>query len=175
MCKAVFDAYKPKTVIDVGCAIGDYVKGFLDLGVDASGLEGAKDCLPYLMIPRERLLLWDLREALPLAKAGIWKADVALCLEVAEHIEEEYSENFFYNLAHLSDQVVMSFCPPGKGGGHYHVNEQESAYWISGMARQGMVYRRGKAEEVREGWAVVASKKAMRSYDQHLLCFKAGG
>ena len=38
----IIEKFYPKTVLDVGCAYGELVKGFIDLGVEAYGIDGSE-------------------------------------------------------------------------------------------------------------------------------------
>lgn len=173
VCLAVNNALHPKSLIDVGCAIGEFVVGFLELGVNAYGLEGTENVLDHIEIPRERLYIFDLRlpfEAF-LCPGTDHGFDLALCLEVAEHIEPEFVDIFLDNLCSFSDRVLMSFAPPGQSG-HCHYNCQEALYWIKKMADRGYLYRYEVVKEVREGLEPVKHKREIRSYYQHLLFFQ---
>lgn len=179
VCRAINGVLHPRSLIDLGCATGDFVNGFLDMGVDAYGLEGTTNCLDYIQIPRERMLIWDLRKKLPHQEAidkgipfGLRTGfGVALCLEVAEHIEEEHCDVFLDNLATLSKKIVMSYAPPGQGG-HYHVNCQDAEYWVDKMYVRGFLVNNIVRDKIKKFWIAVAHKREMRSYYNHLLYFE---
>lgn len=169
VCNAVIEVLHPETIIDVGCAIGDYVDGFVDRGVDAVGLEGSTNVWEYLECEVSRVFVLDLRTPINIHR----KFDVALCLEVAEHIEPEYADVFVKNLVALSDTVVMSAAIPGQRG-HYHVNCQEPPYWIGKFSSYGLTYNRELVEAFKMEWTNVRSKREMRSYHDHLFVFQGG-
>lgn len=56
------------------------------------------------------------------------KFDLVESLEVAEHFDEKYAENFIKLLTSLGDMVLFSAAIPYQGGTH-HVNEQPPYYW----------------------------------------------
>ena len=62
------------------------------------------------------------------------KFDLVESLEVAEHFDEQYAENFIKLLTSLSDVVLFSAAIPYQGGTH-HVNEQPPAYWAKLFAK----------------------------------------
>jgi len=97
--------------------------------------------------------------------------DLVVCLEVAEHIEPEYVDIFLNNLCSLSNQVLMSFAPPGAGG-HYHVNCQGAIYWIEKMAERGYTLDLDIVKAVQSGLEPVKHKREIRSYYNHLLFFR---
>ncbi len=116
----------PKSVVDVGCGCGSFLKEFMELGVtDVIGCDND-------WVPKETLLIpnnfrtKNLNEKIEIER----KFDLALSLEVAEHLLKSRAESFISELCSLSDVVVFSAATPGQGG-HMHVNEQPLPYWIS--------------------------------------------
>jgi SAM-dependent methyltransferase len=67
-------------------------------------------------------------EADPPADVGV--ADVALCLEVAEHLPPAMGENLVRFLIRHAESIVFSAAHPGQGGTG-HINEQPKQYWIT--------------------------------------------
>jgi len=53
---------------------------------------------------------------------------MALCLEVAEHLQGSSAENFIKVLTTYSDVIVFSAAIPDQGGFN-HINEQWPSYW----------------------------------------------
>jgi SAM-dependent methyltransferase len=123
-----------ETVIDIGCGIGEW--GF---EIDKFGVEkyiGVDHKIPKkkLLIPEERFIDHDLIDGsdFPLD----CKFDLALCLEVLEHIPEENSEKAIDLLCSLSDQILFSAAIPYQGGRH-HVNEQWQSWWAKKFEDRG--------------------------------------
>jgi len=54
--------------------------------------------------------------------------DLALCLEVGEHIAKKNSPLLVDSLAKAADVILFSAALPGQGGNH-HVNEQWPEFW----------------------------------------------
>ena len=90
------------------------------IGVDGEWVEASK-----LMIPASRFVAHDLRLPLWLDR----RFDLALCLEVAEHLPESAAGTLVGSLVKLADAVLFSAAVPGQGG-VAHINEQWPAYWI---------------------------------------------
>src|SRR4029077_9311828 len=68
----------PETVIDVGCGVGAWTSQWSSaIGVDGDWVPRDK-----LLIPEAQFLAHDLTQPLKLGR----KADLVLCLEVAEHL-----------------------------------------------------------------------------------------
>ncbi len=56
--------------------------------------------------------------------------DVALCLEVAEHLPPVLGDSLVALLSDISSTVVFSAAPPGQGG-IGHINEHPREYWTA--------------------------------------------
>lgn len=168
VCNAIDKVLNPLSIIDVGCGIGDYVDGFLTRGVFAYGLEGSKNCLPYLVVPEDKIIITDFRNR---DKTLNWYwYDLVLCLEVLEHIEEEYANNVIYNFSTMSDRILTSAAPPGQGG-HYHVNCQPKKYWENKFGNYGYKRYEGIEEAIKKEWEPVKHKKEMAAYYNNLMYF----
>lgn len=166
VCDGIIKVLRPKTVIDIGCGIGDYVKGFEERGALSFGLEGNENVLPYLVISENSVFIKDLRRPVYLSRF-----DLVVCFEVLEHIEPEYADMLVNNLIGLSDRILVSAAPPGQGG-HYHVNCQPKEYWEDAFITHG--YRRmlNIEHSIREQWAPVKHRKEMSAYYNNLLYFQ---
>src|SRR5262249_55540494 len=66
--------------------------------------------------------------------------DLALCLEVAEHLPAKSARALVESLAAAAPVVLFSAALPGQGGTH-HVNEQWPLYWERLFAENGMQKR----------------------------------
>jgi hypothetical protein len=62
--------------------------------------------------------------------------DLAICLEVAEHLAPELTDGLVSSLAELSDCVLFSAAIPFQGG-RRHVNEQWQHYWVEKFRASG--------------------------------------
>lgn len=120
--------FKPKSVIDVGCGVGAWLKTWREFNtaIDIIGLDSSFVDKAQMLIDTEKEFLeTDLNNALPKLK----KYDLAMSLEVAEHLEERRASTFIEDLTKLSDIVVFSAAIPGQEGTQ-HINEQFLGYWI---------------------------------------------
>lgn len=109
-------------VVDAGCATGEYVDHFNEMGYMALGIEGSKCASKHVVTEDIRYL--DLR----MMQVLNFTADICTCFEVAEHIEPEYAKVFIGNLTRIGRLVVMTAGQPGQKG-HGHVNCQPKKYW----------------------------------------------
>ena len=108
----VLNHIQPRTVIDVGCGEGWWAKAFADLGgcevlgLDGPGAGGALD---------GRFVAWDLRYSF----ADVARGELAVSLEVAEHLSAKRADGFVNDLCSIADVVLFSAAIPGQGGvGH---------------------------------------------------------
>lgn len=113
-----------KSVIDFGCGTGAWLRAFQDAGAEEiHGVDGSNE--GHGMIKEEEFELWDLSQPY----VPLHKYDLAISLEVAEHVPEAYADNFVANVARCSDIIIWSAAVPGQNGVN-HVNEQWPSYWV---------------------------------------------
>lgn len=156
--------------IDIGCAIGDLVACGLAHGWDAYGIEGSKNAVEYLLCPKERVFIGDLRKSVH-KYMTVQRYTVASCFEVAEHLEEEYSEMFVKNLCTLSYNIIVSAAPPGQKG-HHHYNCQPREYWdekFEGMGYQKMSMLEERFKACLEPWKL---KDGIRAFYNNCLVYR---
>ncbi|MCU0446114.1 MAG: class I SAM-dependent methyltransferase [Microscillaceae bacterium] len=120
----VIDLLSPKSVLDVGCGIGTWLKVFQDYGIeDVTGIDG-EYAKPNLLINQEKFMAWDLGQPLQLNR----QFDLVVSLEVAEHLPESVADTFVHNLIKHGTIILFSAAIPGQGGSG-HINEQWASYW----------------------------------------------
>ncbi len=119
----LFELVQPARVIDVGCGEGHWLDAFAELGAEVIGLDGSYVTSSTL---GDRFVPHDLSTELPHHLAG--RFDLALSLEVAEHLPPARAAGFVRDLCQLAPVVVFSAAIPGQGGTG-HVNEQWPSYW----------------------------------------------
>ncbi len=132
----IMSIVKPKSVLDVGCGIGTWLKVFEEHGVtDYLGVDGNYVNRNLLKIPQSNFFPFDLTNELVLRK----KFDLVISLEVAEHIPEKSADLFVKSLALHSDIILFSAAVPGQGGQN-HLNEQWPKYWEKKFERHGFYF-----------------------------------
>ena len=121
----VLQAASIKSVIDIGCGIGTWLRAFSENGVEViRGVDGDYVDPSQLYIALEYFTPADL--AKPLNLEGHY--DLAVCLEVAEHLDARAGSELIGTLTKLAQLVLFSAAAPGQGG-IGHVNEQWLGYW----------------------------------------------
>ncbi|MGA7652288.1 MAG: class I SAM-dependent methyltransferase [Terracidiphilus sp.] len=118
---------RPCSVIDVGCGAGTWLSQFVECGVmDVIGIDGAYVRDDLLQIPRDHFMPCDLSRPLPISRSF----DLAICLEVAEHLPEARAAGLVADLVSLAPVILFSSAVPEQGG-IGHINEQWPEYWES--------------------------------------------
>lgn len=125
-----------KSFVDVGCGTGKWVATARMLGIeDVIGIDGSHVPHDKLLIPRNNFVEIDLENG-PLLLDH--RFDLAICLEVAEHLSRSRSQSFVADLCSLSDVILFSAALPFQGG-ISHTNEQWLEYWGILFRRNGYV------------------------------------
>jgi SAM-dependent methyltransferase len=159
------DLIQPKSVVDVGCGTGVWLSAFRERGVaDVLGVDGPWTGGAPRELPDSFFREHDLRQPLKLDQPF----DLAVCLEVAEHLPPEAAQPLVESLTRLAPIVFFSAAIPFQGGDG-HVNERWPSYWSDLFAAHG--YRcpldlrsRFWANDAVEFW-----------YRQNMACYVAEG
>ena len=125
--------YKPTSVVDVGCGRGTWLKAFKDNGVETLvGYDGSWNSQEKMA---DKAIIFngvDLNK--PFINIDNERFDLAMSLEVAEHLEPSSAELFIESLTKLSDVVLFGAAFTQQGGTN-HINEQPHTYWADIFSR----------------------------------------
>lgn len=125
----------PSSAVDLGCGVGTWLKVLEESGVeDILGIEGSWVKDEAIVIPLTNFMKADVARPIQLDR----QFDLAISLEVAEHIEERNAEQFLDNLTALAPVILFSAAIPLQGGAH-HVNEKWPEYWKEKFARRNFL------------------------------------
>jgi len=131
----VFEIVKPRSVIDFGCGGGAWLSTCKDLGVvDICGVDGHYVDTSRLLFPSTHFVAHDLRHLYRSPRSF----DLAISLEVAEHIPADDVRTYIESLTRLSSVILFSAAIPFQGG-LGHVNEQWPSYWLELFKERGFV------------------------------------
>jgi len=123
------------SAVDFGCGVGTWLSVLKEKGVEnILGLEGPWVEDKLLKIPQDCLKQVNFEEGIKLDS----KYDLAISLEVAEHLKSETAKSFVESITNASDFVLFSAAIPFQGGTN-HVNEQWPEYWIELFKDRGYV------------------------------------
>jgi hypothetical protein len=123
------------SAVDLGCGVGTWLSVLQEKGVnDIKGLDGNWVDQNLLVIPRTCFEQVDLSKLVRLPQTY----DLAISLEVAEHLPSDHAERFVASLTQLSDFVLFSAAIPFQGGTN-HLNEQWQHYWVELFGDQDYV------------------------------------
>lgn len=123
----------PVSVVDIGCGPGEWLKEAQQrfsadvLGIDGDWNAGLADLgLDFQYVDLEQPLVIDRT------------FDLAICLEVAEHLTAEAGQQLITSLTQLSDVVLFSAAVVGQPGVH-HINCQWQSRWMELFEQQDFV------------------------------------
>jgi 23S rRNA U2552 (ribose-2'-O)-methylase RlmE/FtsJ len=104
---------KPKSIIDVGCGRGAWLKVFKEQGARTLfGLDGPWNSQKKMISQDIKFISTDLEKPFKISR----KFEVAICLETAEHLSPEVAKSFVKNLTNLSNVIVFGAASPFQGG-----------------------------------------------------------
>ena len=131
---ALFRTRPASSVVDIGCGVGAWLKAAQALGAgDVRGFDGPWVDNSQLLIPPGSFTRIDFESA---QWPDFGKADLAMSLEVAEHLSPEKGKKLVESLCACAPVVLFSAATPCQGG-EGHQNEQWQSYWANLFRAQG--------------------------------------
>jgi SAM-dependent methyltransferase len=121
-----------RSVADIGCGTGTWLAMALEAGAtSAFGIEG--DWVTPAMLDDASIVFapQDLEQ-----RVTGPRVDLALSLEVGEHLSPGRADSFVTDLVALAPAILFSAAIPGQGGVG-HLNEQWQSWWAERFAAHG--------------------------------------
>ncbi|WP_018262405.1 class I SAM-dependent methyltransferase [Methylobacterium sp. WSM2598] len=125
--------FAPRSVLDLGCGVGTWLKAFSQAGVaDVAGIDGDYVSRDDLEIAQEHFTPRDLTTEITFDR----RFDLAMSLEVGEHLPTDKAPVLVRSLSNAADVVLFSAAIPYQGG-IGHINCQWQSWWADLFAREG--------------------------------------
>ena len=133
----VKEELNPTTLLDIGCGPGHFVDSFRDQGIDAKGLDvddrvHGKEHLTYQS-------LFDITNE---------KADVVVCMEVAEHIEQSLEDEVVAKVVSTVGKTLIWTAAAIGQGGIGHINCKDKNDWAEKLTKAGLVRNTEKEQQL---------------------------
>ncbi len=123
----------PNSVADLGCGRGTWLATCRDLGVKRTvGIDGDWNLQQDMLDPKIEFYPADLEK--PISLKDVF--DLAISLEVAEHLQPECADTFVESLTKLSDAVLFGAAFTGQPGVN-HINTRPHSYWAKKFLDRG--------------------------------------
>jgi len=138
-----------QSVVDFGCGTGTWLYASRTLGAKTVlGFDGDYVNRDFLLIDNSEFKPHDLEQPINTDQ----KFDLAISVEVAEHLRESSASTFIHSICNASDLVLFSAAHVGQGGDN-HINEQPLSYWQKKFKRNG--YRHIEIRDLYQGdWEI---------------------
>jgi SAM-dependent methyltransferase len=123
-----------KSAVDFGCGTGHWLSSLTRQihGIEVLGFNSPRRKDAGTFLPKENFRYADLTKPLDLGR----KFDLAICIEVAEHLPASAADTLVDTITRHSDVVFFGAAIPGQDG-EDHFNEQWPNYWIERFASRG--------------------------------------
>lgn len=126
----LYNQFKPTSVVDIGCGSGVYLSVLFMSRCDVLGTDYEENARNLL---GDSFMQHDLTKPLVLPK----KYDLAMSVEVIEHIDKKYQDIVVKSIADSADTILFSGAKPGQVGEN-HINCRTRGEWLGEFAKQGV-------------------------------------
>lgn len=124
-----------KSAVDIGCGAGAWLSVFEKYRISVQGYDFGRGAREKLLIAPEKYHEVDLSLSIPVEPGG-GRYDLAICLEVGEHMDASASDTLVNTVTSLSNIVMFSAAIPAQPGTN-HINCQWPIYWADKFAAKG--------------------------------------
>ena len=127
---------KPRTMLDVGCAIGFLVEALWRRGVRAYGIDLSEYAIHQ--VPENLKGFCAVKSVLePLPESFPLTYDLITCIEVLEHLSQNEGQIAVKNMASKTRCILFSSTPLDDLDEPTHVNVRPVIYWLQSFAEVG--------------------------------------
>jgi 2-polyprenyl-3-methyl-5-hydroxy-6-metoxy-1,4-benzoquinol methylase len=166
MAESIVQEFRPQTVVDVGCGTGALLEALKKRGcAQVFGLEYSDAALMYCRERGLEVQQFDLERDQFCHDRTF---DVAISMEVAEHLPARMADTYIDLIQQLSDRIVFTAATPGQGG-EDHVNEQPHAYWIAKLQARGFAYEAERSARWQREWE---TRQIAACYAKNVMLFR---
>ena len=136
---------RPLSILDFGAGDGWWCKSFSDMGTATTCAIELSEIARNYIPPEVQFIQADLREPQNFSS----RADLVICLEVAEHLPGAHAGQLVSTLCgHAANRILFSSAPPGQSGTG-HINLQPPDYWRKLFESQKLAFDAGRTGATR--------------------------
>ena len=133
--RPIMGRVETNSVIDFGCGVGTWLCAARRLGArEVYGLDGDYVNRDMLLIDESDFHPCNLEEPVTVDR----RFDLAISMEVAEHLHEEVADTFVSSICGVSDIIFFGAAHVGQGGTN-HINCQPISYWAKKFYEHGYI------------------------------------
>lgn len=130
-------------VTDFGCGLGQYLQDLDDIGIDGYGVEGQRPTNWVFYFINEHDLTTDL------SNQSYLKCDLAISLEVGEHIPKEHMKTYLDNITYFPEAYLITSWAVRGQDGFGHVNCLNNDEILPEFEKRGFVLMEKETEDAR--------------------------
>lgn len=137
IAEEIIKQYHPGTIIEFGCGTGDLAKAFAARAVKVVAIDGYSipDFSEYNNIQFTNVDLNNATATEEFLSKYDSKFDLAISIEVAEHLNPEISASFIQWMTSMADVVIFSAAVPSQDGDG-HINCRSRSEWYQFLKQQ---------------------------------------
>lgn len=140
IAETIIKEYQPKRIIDFGCGTGDLAKAFASRGVTVEAIDGysTPDFSGYSNLRFTKVDLNNITATQTFLNQLETKFDLAISIEVAEHLNPDVSSSFIEWMTSMADVIVFSAAVPSQDGDG-HINCRSRSDWYQFIKQHNFV------------------------------------
>jgi SAM-dependent methyltransferase len=154
---AIDKVLRPKSVVDVGCSIGEFVQHFTALGVPAVGIDNSQAACAAFKGNIDNFWLMDIANQ---EQSFTEKFDLAMCFEVGGILTPMGQAILLINLIKLSDQILFG------------IEEPRHEEWKLRFKKVGFEPNPDVVKSIRSGLEPLKQKMAMKAIYYGMMFFQ---